>query len=216
MHKGTIKCVMFDLSGTILDGESKALEVVGRILSSRLGRAPNTQELELFRENPWLDILLQMFPSDGLDLYDSMIREWDRLPVKQVIHDGIEATIREIRNMGIRLAVVSSKEKNYVKMDLKEFSIDCYFDVIIGGDDTDERKPSPKPLLEAARIMGIDPGSCIYVGDQPTDMIAARRAGMRSAAALWGPGNAEYLSESVPDFMIRKPREIIGLVTGEI
>ncbi|MCY1463028.1 N-acetylmuramic acid 6-phosphate phosphatase [compost metagenome] len=34
--------------------------------------------------------------------------------------------------------------------------------------------------------MGIDPGTCIYVGDDERDIVAANAAGMASVAALWG------------------------------
>jgi len=41
-------------------------------------------------------------------------------------------------------------------------------------------------LLAAATDNGVAPGDCVYVGDDERDIEAARRAGMKSVAALWG------------------------------
>lgn len=42
------------------------------------------------------------------------------------------------------------------------------------------RKPAPGMLLQATRELGLDLSASVLVGDRPIDMIAAKRAGMRS------------------------------------
>ena len=57
---------------------------------------------------------------------------------------------------------------------------------IISGDTTPHAKPHPEPLLEAARRLSLDPGKCIYVGDDERDIEAGRAAGMSTVAARYG------------------------------
>ncbi|MDE2145936.1 MAG: HAD-IA family hydrolase [Burkholderiales bacterium] len=64
---------------------------------------------------------------------------------------------------------------------------------LVGGDCTPHVKPHPAPLLEAARRLGFAPGACVYVGDDPRDIQAARSAGMGALAAAWG-----YLGPDLP------------------
>lgn len=64
---------------------------------------------------------------------------------------------------------------------------------LVGGDCTPHRKPHPAPLLEAARRLQVAPEACLYVGDDPRDMQAARSAGMPALAAGWG-----YLGADLP------------------
>jgi phosphoglycolate phosphatase len=57
---------------------------------------------------------------------------------------------------------------------------------IVGGDSTPHAKPHPEPLLEAARRLRVQPGQCIYVGDDERDIVAGRAAGMGTVAATYG------------------------------
>jgi len=55
-----------------------------------------------------------------------------------------------------------------------------------GGDSTPHAKPHPAPLLEAARRLNLEPGRCIYVGDDERDVLAGLAAGMATVAATYG------------------------------
>ena len=53
-------------------------------------------------------------------------------------------------------------------------------------------KPDPAVYLGAARLLGLEPGQVLMVAAHPTDLVAARRAGLRTAyvprPAEYGPG----------------------------
>lgn len=53
------------------------------------------------------------------------------------------------------------------------------FDFITGCDTWEEAKPSPLPLLETIRMLGLEPGNCLYFGDTSVDALCARDAGVR-------------------------------------
>jgi len=58
--------------------------------------------------------------------------------------------------------------------------------VLLGGDSLPKRKPDPDQLLHACAECGVEPAQAVYVGDDERDIVAARKAGMKSVAALWG------------------------------
>jgi phosphoglycolate phosphatase len=58
--------------------------------------------------------------------------------------------------------------------------------IVLGGDSLPKRKPDPDQLLLACAACGVDPAQALYVGDDERDIVAARNAGMKSVAALWG------------------------------
>jgi phosphoglycolate phosphatase len=68
--------------------------------------------------------------------------------------------------------------------------------VVISGDTLAEAKPSPLPLLHCAKLMGVSPERCLYIGDAQRDIQAGKAAGMHTATALWGyvPSNDDVLS----------------------
>ena len=57
---------------------------------------------------------------------------------------------------------------------------------VVSGDTLPERKPSPLPLLHAAKTLGVDPRECVFVGDAERDCQAAQAAGMYSVIAGFG------------------------------
>jgi phosphoglycolate phosphatase len=57
---------------------------------------------------------------------------------------------------------------------------------LVGGDSTPHTKPHPAPLLHASALLGVEPGRCVYIGDDRRDVLAGRAAGMRTVAAGWG------------------------------
>ena len=57
---------------------------------------------------------------------------------------------------------------------------------VVAGDTTPHAKPHPAPLLEAARLLSLEPCRCVYVGDDERDVAAGRAAGMRTVAASYG------------------------------
>jgi D-glycero-D-manno-heptose 1,7-bisphosphate phosphatase len=53
------------------------------------------------------------------------------------------------------------------------------------------RKPAPGMILEAQRHLGLDLARSVFIGDQPTDMAAARAAGVGQRLLLdHGPGHS--------------------------
>jgi phosphoglycolate phosphatase len=82
--------------------------------------------------------------------------------------------------------------------------------VLVGGDTLPVRKPDPLPLLHAARELGVAADDCIYVGDDERDIVAARNAGMKSVAALWGYRQAhEDPREWRPDACAEQPLHLL-------
>ena len=85
---------------------------------------------------------------------------------------------------------------------------------IVCGDTTPYSKPHPEPLLEAARRIGVDPGGCVYVGDDRRDVDAGRAAGMATVVAAWGYlGAGEPVHAWGADAVIDRPDELMSLFT---
>lgn len=101
-------------------------------------------------------------------------------------YNGIYEVLTELKGRGTTLGIVSSKYKKYVVQELHKTKLYPFFNVIVGLDDCKEHKPHPEPLLKAVRELQVDLKNCIYIGDQPTDILAAKAAGIKGFGALWG------------------------------
>jgi D-glycero-D-manno-heptose 1,7-bisphosphate phosphatase len=58
------------------------------------------------------------------------------------------------------------------------------------------RKPKPKLILDAARVLGVDPACCVVVGDRESDVEAARNAGA-IPLKVDGPNGLEAAVEAI-------------------
>ena len=101
--------------------------------------------------------------------------------------------------MEIKISIASAGPSNYVQRVVRHFG--WSFDAIVCYHDTIQHKPHPAPLIKAANLLNIDVVDCWAVGDDPIDIIAARRAGMYSVGALWGSLNKDALRKTKPDMI---------------
>ena len=84
---------------------------------------------------------------------------------------------------------------------------------IVSGDTTPHAKPHPAPLLEAARLLGLDPACCMYVGDDERDIVAGLAAGMATVAATYGYlGQQSDVSRWGAHAVIHSPAELQQLL----
>jgi phosphoglycolate phosphatase len=86
---------------------------------------------------------------------------------------------------------------------------------VVCGDTLAQKKPDPAPLLHAAKLLGVAPAACVYVGDDERDAIAGKAAGMLTVTAAWGyitPGNA-YLSWAT-DAVATHPSQLADVLRG--
>jgi phosphoglycolate phosphatase len=83
----------------------------------------------------------------------------------------------------------------------------------VSGDTVAERKPHPLPLLHAARLVGVAPERCVYVGDAERDIQAGRAAGMTTVVAAYGYIAAdEDPRQWQPHGVVREPRELLNWI----
>jgi phosphoglycolate phosphatase-like HAD superfamily hydrolase len=67
------------------------------------------------------------------------------------------------------------------------------FGAILGADTVPKPKPHPDGLLQACRELQVSPADCVFIGDSPSDALAATAAGMPCIGVTWGAHAAERL-----------------------
>ena len=85
-------------------------------------------------------------------------------------------------------------------------------DVLVCADEVTNPKPHPEPVEKAVRTLGGDVRETVYVGDSIHDMLSGRAAGVRTAAALWGPFGRSHLDGAAPDVWLESPSDLPGLL----
>ncbi|MBA7606307.1 Phosphoglycolate phosphatase [subsurface metagenome] len=204
MH--TINAFLFDLDGTIWNSEPEIVNSLIQALSEVEIRQP-TRKLILnqLRESGSPNRVLRQYHV-SLSVY------WRKYRINcenielffDNTHEIFKALIDRRRNIGF---VTALKKEHTFKL-LHKFDLLRYSDIVITPSDTYKRKPNPGPILEALKHINKTGkfNSAIYIGNQESDIIAAKRAGCISCLAAWGThGNIK----EEPDFIINSLEELI-------
>lgn len=214
-----LHAVFFDLDGTLADTAADLAAPVNAMRVER-GLAP----LELAELRPFASMGARGLIGRGLgvqredDGFEALRVEFlRRYEAAMVVHTrlfpGMPELLDALDAADVRWGVVSNKVERYVRPIVAALGLAGRSVVSVGGDTTPFAKPHPEPLLHAARVAGVDPTGCVYVGDDLRDVEAGRAAGMRTVAAAYG-----YCGEHEPphrwgaDALIEHPRDLHRLL----
>ncbi len=121
------------------------------------------------------------------EFYRLFVRRADEVMVESTrLYAYVPAAVRELKSVGLSLGVVSSKFRRRIEATLGAADLLESFEVIVGGEDVQEIKPSPVGLRIALEHLGSTVDAALYVGDSTTDAETARRARVRFVAVLSG------------------------------
>jgi pyrophosphatase PpaX len=204
--------VLFDLDGTVVDSGGMILASMRHATSAVLAREIPDDELMAAVGGPGLADQMRAFAPERVDELMRVYRAHN-----EPLHDqlescaGIDSVIAELSSQGRRLGLVSAKRRATVELAFAHVPLGHYFEVIVGGDDTERQKPSPDPLLYALDRLGARPEDAAYVGDSPYDMQAARSGGLFAVGVTWGRiHQREALADA--DTIVEEPEELLAVL----
>lgn len=112
--------------------------------------------------------------------------------------DGITELLHELRGLGIRLAIASSKRGEPLRRQLKVLGWEGIFDPIVTPDEVRNGKPDPESLHLVLSLCGAAAADAVMVGDTPFDLEMAERAGVPRVAVGHGFASLEAMAAYDP------------------
>jgi HAD superfamily hydrolase (TIGR01549 family) len=180
----TDRAVLFDLDGTLVDSWQVAKQAfcfAYRRATSR--ESPPVDAFEARLGRPFPEILRE------LDLPLSMHAHFIEYS-QQNAHTirpfaGVMPALAALRAAGIRIGVVTGKDRPRSEQLLKITGLNAYVHALTTPDDA-PGKPDPASLFDCLHQLGCSPFSSAYVGDALADMECGRRAKVLRVFAKWG------------------------------
>ena len=87
-----------------------------------------------------------------------------------------------------------------------------FFHQVVARDDVPYPKPDPRHLLYTIRLLGVDPGDTLFIGDTTTDLQTADAAGVEFIGYWRDESWAQRLMEGGCSRIVKDLREIPRLV----
>lgn len=130
----------------------------------------------------------------------------------QLDYDGVPEMLKRLREAGVTLGVVTSKNRPTAERSLAASGLSGMVELVTAQADTELHKPNPDPLLHALGHLGRRAQECVYVGDSVWDLEAAHAAGMAAIGVSWGAALRPALEGVHPDAVVDTPAELLGLL----
>jgi D-glycero-D-manno-heptose 1,7-bisphosphate phosphatase len=147
---------------------------------------------------------------DGV-LNEYLPGDYVKTPHELRVMPGASSAIRQLNDAGLPVVVISNQQgvgKRLMSrddLDAVEQALRrglhaeagawldrCYYCTDLKSANSPRRKPAPGMLLEAAHDLGIEPRACVMVGDSPSDIAAAKAAGVGAAVLILSGATREY------------------------
>jgi pyrophosphatase PpaX len=209
-----LQTFLFDLDGTLIDSVRLILDSYHHTLAAhglpprsddewlRGVGTPLTAQFAEWRDSGLLDALVATYREYNLAHHDRMV----------TVYPGVVAVVTAIRRAGRATGLVTSKNRSGALRGLTLAKLEQLMDVLVCADEVTNPKPHPEPVQKALALLGADAGKSVYVGDSIHDMMSGRAAGVRTAAALWGPFGREHLEGATPDYWLERPENLLRLL----
>lgn len=123
-------------------------------------------------------------------------------------YDGIVKLLDDLKEAGMKIAVLSNKPDN-VAQDIVKLFFGDRFDAVYGQRRGVAPKPDPAAALMIAKELETDVKDAVFIGDTNVDIGTGKSAGMKTIGVLWGFRDEAELSEAGADVIVSKPEEIL-------
>jgi phosphoglycolate phosphatase len=214
----SIKLVIFDLDGTLIDSRldlvhsvNAALRHIGRpelpdhIIASYVGDgAPLLIQRALGHETVDDAIIRK-----GLEFFLSYYRE-HKLD-HTIVYPGIVEALAAIQNSSNgrprKLAVLTNKPVVPSRAIVDALQLAPYFSQVYGGNSFATKKPDPEGALRLLAESGVPAAQAAMIGDSHTDVETGRNAGLWTVGVTYGFA-PQTLADTSPDVLVDHPREL--------
>jgi phosphoglycolate phosphatase-like HAD superfamily hydrolase len=215
------KAVFFDLDGTLVDIHGP-LFAAARNALDELGHAPplthQRYRQALARDDIWFGVPDHLRPDYLRLAFAYLLAELDRTERLEVLPHVLE-TLAELKRRGYATAVITSRPGGSRPLveKLAMVGLAPYFDQVFTQATASLRAlDKTESLRHAAARAAILPHACMYVGDEPRDVMAAANAGYGAAVAVaTGPATYHHLQDHPqyrPDHVMHSMAELIDLL----
>ncbi len=210
--------VIFDLDGTLVDTKELIYKSFEHAFAKyKPGYVLSEEEKASFLGPTLKQSFSRYFEANQVDEIIAYYREFNHAHhdeyVKEIPH--VKETLAYLKEHDYPIAVMSNKLQEIVRMGLRRFDLEQYFDVVLGGEDVKEAKPSPIGILTACEMLHVPHDDVIYVGDAPTDVEACKNMGAYSVAFVYEESRALEMKKKEPCAMISDMKELIDIVEEE-
>ena len=204
---GCPKLLIFDFDGTIADTFAAGLEILN-LLSDEFGfRRLEHEDIEKARDMRTRQLMkflgipmskMSRIARRGSEELSSRMQDIEPLP-------GMPEAVRELKDMGFSLGIITSNTEANVTMFLRKFDLDV-FDFVRCSSKLLGKAHEIRSVLKERKLAHRE---AFFIGDETRDIEASQKAGIRIAAVTWGYNSTRSLEAMEPDLVFSEAGDLV-------
>jgi phosphoglycolate phosphatase len=214
----SIKLVIFDLDGTLIDSRLDLVHSVNAALR-HIGRADLPDEVIASYVGDGAPILIQRalggeaiddaVVRQGLQFFLSYYREHklDHTTVYSGMRESLGAIQRGSNGTPRKMAVLSNKPVGPSRAIVEALGLGPFFVQVYGGNSFATKKPDPEGARQLLDEIGVRPEEAAIIGDSHVDVETGRNAGLWTVGVSYGFA-PHSLRGQPPDVLVDTPHEL--------
>lgn len=211
------EAVVFDLDGTLLNTLDDLCDSVNYALGMKNYPLRTLDEVRCFVGNGVEKLMQRAVPegisdkefADTLSIFKEHYKNNSQNKTKP--YDGIMELLKELKDKGFKMAIVSNKFNDAVKDLNKEFFSE-YIEFAYGECETIRKKPNPDAVFKALEDLKVEKHHAVYVGDSDVDIQTAENSGLDCISVSWGFRTRQELEMSGAVSIIDEPMDLMDII----
>lgn len=207
---------IFDLDGTLLDTLGDLAASTNHALRTHHMPEHGIDDVRRFVGNGVRKLMERAVPDGTANpLFEEALASFREHYMRHGLdttqpYPGIMGLLRRLKASGKKVAVVSNKFDAATKALCHHF-FDSLVDVAIGESEQVRKKPAPDTVLEAMRLLEVEKGQVVYIGDSDVDIETARNSNIPCISVTWGFRDRDFLLCHGATLLVEKPEDIASL-----
>ena len=212
----TLKAVIFDLDGTLVDSAPDLMLATNHVLARLDRRAITIEEVRSFVGHGARALIARGCAATGdkidektlVHSHAEFLRYYEKnIAVNSAAFPGVVTLLDRCTASGIKMGVCTNKAEGLSVRLLQALDMAKYFGAIVGPDTIRIAKPDPAPYLETLLRLGVAAQNSLMVGDSETDILTAKAAKVPVIAVTFGY-TPKPVTDFSPDYVVSHFNEI--------
>lgn len=210
------KAILFDFDGTLANTAPGIVATLAETLRRMQKPIPTDEDARQTIGLPLRDALQRLgrLTDDEADMArDTYTDLFMTIEVNNIsLFPDVEQTLQQLVAKGLRMAIVTSRDKASLDVVLSRYGLTAYFEQTITCDDHLTPKPAPDMVNELLHRMQLQPTDVLVMGDTTYDIDMGNAAHADTIAITYGNHTRQQLDASHPTHIVDHFHDILTLV----